>query len=317
MNLEVFLSYLDPIAGRFSDPEVNELRINANGTVYEERRGSISRIPELLINSVQVQYAAGNVAGETNAPFNERHPRLDARLEDGSRISIVGPPVSSGIAVTIRRFPTAFELPGLVTLGTLTSQQADWLTAAVLERKTILISGSTRAGKTTFARVLLNLIPVPGDRLVLIEQPSELNLRERDTRDILEMECRDPNEYTEAFTARDAVKAALRHSPDRIIVGETRGGEAFDFIDALNTGHSGSLTTVHANSASDALARIVTLVKRGDVSLPYDVIVDMVSRSIDLVVHLDRSQGRRVVAEIVRVTGVSDDRRRILIELMF
>jgi pilus assembly protein CpaF len=216
--------------------------------------------------------------------------------------------------MTIRRFPTPFTLEQLVERRTVTEVQAEMMRAAIEERLTIAVSGSTRAGKTTLARVLLNLIPVPGDRLVLIEQPPELNLRDRALRDIYELECRDRTEYVEAFTARQAVAVALRHSPDRIVLGEIRGGEAFDFIDALNTGHAGSLTTVHANSAQDALSRIVTLVKRGDVNLPYDVIVDMVGRSIDLVFHLDRSLGRRVLTEALRVRGLSDDHKRILTE---
>ena len=313
MNAELFLSFLAPIADRFSDDSVNELRLNPNGTVYEERAGIISRIQGLCLSQDQVEFAVSAVSGEMNLPLDERHPKLDARLEDGSRIAILGPPViAGGYAVTIRRFPQPFSLARLVNeTGTLTSGQAALVSGFIRDRKTVLISGSTRAGKTTFARVLLNLIPHPGDKLVLIEQPAELNLRNADSRDIIAMEVSDSSE-PDAFTVRQAVRAALRHSPDRIVIGELRGAEAADFLDALNTGHTGSLSTLHANSAADALVRLATLVRRGEPTLSHEVIVDLIARSIDVVIHLDRSTGRRVVTEIVTTAGVSEDRRRVM-----
>lgn len=187
MNLDVFLSCLEPLADKFSDPSCNEIRINPNGTVWEERLGQILLMVGVTLKPQQIEYAAGALAGETNTPFNTKHPRLDARLEDGSRVAILGPPVLEGIGMTIRRFPTPFTLEQLVAIRTVSEAQAGMMQAAIDERLTIAVSGSTRAGKTTLARVLLNLIPVPGDRLVLIEQPPELNLRDRATRDIYEM----------------------------------------------------------------------------------------------------------------------------------
>jgi Flp pilus assembly CpaF family ATPase len=312
MNCDFFLSILAPLRPLYEDATVNEIRINPNGVIYVERAGRIEHVPVTLAPSL-LRFAVCALAGAANTPLNDKYPKLDVRHDDGSRVAILAPPlVPSGYALTIRRFPTDLTLPQLVERDTLSQAQADALVCLLLSRKNLLISGSTRAGKTTLARALLNLIPHPGDRLVLIEQPAELNLAHSDVRDIVPIEVRDETPNAPAFTATDALKAALRHSPDRIILGELRGGEAADFLEALNTGHPGSLTTLHANSATDALDRLITLVRRGDPNAPRDVIVDTISSAIHAVVHTDRTGGRRVVSEILTVTGVDPNHTRIL-----
>jgi pilus assembly protein CpaF len=313
MNLQFFVSILSPLAPFFEDETVNELRINPNGTIYIEQQGITSQVTDLSLSRQLLEFAVSALSGEANQPLNEQYPKLDVRLEDGSRIAVLAPPlVPQGHAVTLRRFPRAYTLPELVTVGTLSQAQADALAHLILRHKNLIVSGGTGAGKTTLMRTLLNLIPHPGERLVLIEQPAELNLAFAHVRDIVAMEVRDGTPNAPAFTATDALKAALRHSPDRIIFGELRGGEAADFLDALNTGHAGSLTTLHANSAEDALGRLITLVQRGDSKASRAVILDTISRAIQVVVHMDKHADRRVVSEIITITGIDPAGTRIL-----
>lgn len=313
MNRNFFLSILKPLAPLYEDPLINEIQIRPNGSIWVERRGQIVPEKAFSIQPGVLEFALTALAGAGNYPLNSRFPKLDIRLEDGARVAILAPPiVSPGYAVTIRRFPQDFHLTELQTRRTVTADQAHLLREAIAERKTILISGSTRSGKTTLARALLNEIGSYSENIVLIEQPAELNLRGSDTRNIIPIEVRDENSNTPAFTATDALKAALRHSPERIIMGELRGGEAADFLEALNTGHPGSLTTIHANSAQDALTRLVTLARKGDPHVPRDVLIDSVARAIDVVCHITNRDGFRSVTEIVFVTGVTADRAEIL-----
>jgi pilus assembly protein CpaF len=315
MTQEIFLSYLEPIADRFSDPDVNEIRLRPNGSIYERRRGINTPIPGISIDPVLIEYAVGALSGEVNQPLNHKYPKLHVLLEDWSRVAILAPPiVSPGYAITIRRFPRSLSMTELVQSGTLTPEQAALFEKLIADHKTILLSGKTYSGKTTLARALLNLIPHPGDSLVLIEEPAELNLAHSDTRDIIQIETREETPNAPAFTATAALKDALRHSPDRIILGELRAGEAAVFLKALNTGHPGSLTTVHANSATEALDRLVELVREGDPTQPRDVIVHKISHAIDVIGHMvfNKSTGKHKVAELVRITGVSDDRNHVL-----
>jgi pilus assembly protein CpaF len=313
---EIFEQFLQPLKPHFSHPEVNEIRINPNGSIYEERAGGIHLVP-VTVAAQAIEFAVKSVAGWKNQPLNEKYPRLDVRLDDGTRLAILAPPiVRPGYALTIRRFPVAYSLTDLIQQGSLTPEQALYLVALIREKKTLLISGHPGSGKTTLARVLLNQIPIE-ERLILIEDPAELNLYASDFRDILELEVRTGTSSTPAFTATDALQAALRHSPCRIIVGELRGGEAATFLEALNTGRPGSLTTLHANSAEDALDRLVTLVRRGDPHVPRDVIVDTISRAVDAVVHMDVRDGKRMVTELAEVAGVNENHTRILTSPMF
>lgn len=300
MRLELVGSYLEQLRPMLTSSDVNEIRINADGSVVIEESGRVLRT-EVLLDRTLVQYAMRAIAGDADAQID---PKLDMRLEDGSRIAILGPPVVDGYAVTIRRFPHFWSIDELVANGTVTQATAEFLVDQIRERRNIVISGSTRSGKTTIARALLNTIPTT-ERLILIERPSELFLNCRNERDMVEIEAH------EAFTQRDALRAALRHSPDRIIIGEVRGGEAFDFIDALNTGHSGSLTTVHASSAVGALRRMISLVARGNVEMPHGSIVEDIASSVHLIVHVKRDNGARKLAEIEAVEGIEQDGRTI------
>lgn len=303
MNFEVITPFLEPIADSFFDSSVNEIRINPNGTVYIERAGLVAPVEDVRIQRESLEFAVQNIAGLMNQELSEKQPTLDTRLEDGSRVAIIVPPVcTGGITMTVRRFPKRFTLADFVENGTLTEAQAGLLLSEALEGRNLLISGGTSTGKTSLLRAILDELP-QHERILLVEKPSELKLSNEENRDLVRIEVRDETRYAPAFTARMAIAAALRQSPDRIVLGEVRGGEAFDFIDALNTGHGGSMTTVHANSAQGVMHRLATLVKRGSVDLPFDVITGEITSSIHTVVHLyrNRTTGQRSVREIVRV----------------
>jgi len=316
MIREIFLKFIEPLADRFEDENVNEIRINPNGTVYEERDGQIHQA-KVSLDPMQIKFAVKSLSGFANQPLTEGHPKLDVRLPSGERVAILAPPVvTPGYAVTIRRFPKAYTLHQLVHQGSLTAEQADLLVNLVQFRRTLLVSGHPGSGKTTVVRVLLNQIPLI-ERLLVIEDPAELNLNFSTERDMVAIELQPEGPNGSGFSAVDALKAALRHSPCRIIVGELRGGEAATFLEALNTGRPGSLTTLHANSAEDALDRLITLVRRGDPLAPRDVIVDTIAKSVHVVAHMELLNGRRMLTGLVQVTGVSDDHTRVLTTPIF
>jgi pilus assembly protein CpaF len=246
--------------------------------------------------------------------IGESKPLLDARLPDGSRVAAAFPPCSiHGITLTIRKFrPQWFSLDELVTLGSVSRSIASQLIEAVRDRKTILVSGGTDTGKTTFTKALLDLIPKE-ERIGVIEDTMELKI---DHPNVFRFEARKEQRDTAgsivipAVTIRDLVRATLRHRPDRLVIGEVRGGEAFDLLDALNTGHAGSISTLHANSALQALSRVASLALRADVDLPYRAIQSEIGDLIDLVVHIERHDGRRFVSEVIRVSGYDADLAR-------
>src|SRR5216684_2557191 len=237
--------------------------------------------------------------------ISEIKPILDSRLPDGSRVAAVLPPCSiDGITLTIRKFNTRhFKIADLIANGTLSANTADFLREKVVNCQNILISGGTGTGKTTLLNILADFIP-DDERILLIEDTAELNIRKSN---LVRFETRREQTGLPAITVRDLLKAALRHRPDRIVVGEVRGGEAFDLLQALNTGHSGSLCTLHANSARQAVARFADCVLQSGIELPHQAIMANIGNSVDLVVHIARIRGHRSISEIVAVQGFDNE----------
>ena len=297
---------LGPLEPLLADPAVDEVMVNGHGAVYVERHGQIERTDVGFASDADLMHAVERILAPLGRRVDEASPLCDARLPDGSRVNVVIPPLSlSGPCLTIRRFRReGFSLRDLATGGTLTAETADLLALAVAARASILVSGGTGSGKTTTLNALSGAIPGE-ERIVTIEDAAELRLRQRH---VVRLESRPPNlEGRGEVTIRQLVKNALRMRPDRIVVGEVRGGEALDLLQALNTGHDGSLSTVHANSPEDALRRVETLALMAGVGLPHAAVREQVASAIDVVVHQVRgADGRRAVqsvTEVVRVAG--------------
>jgi pilus assembly protein CpaF len=235
----------------------------------------------------------------------EAQPILDSRLPDGSRVAVVIPPCSvNGVTLTIRKFNSRhFNIEDLVEAGTMERWLAHQLEGYVLGRKNILIAGGTGTGKTSLLNVLGKFIP-SDERILLVEDTSEIHLAQDN---LVRFEARQPQNELPPITIRDLLKAALRHRPDRLILGEVRGGEAFDLLQLLNTGHSGSLSTIHASSARQGLARFTSCVLQSRVEIPWRAIKTNVGDSVDVVVHLERRPGRRFVSEVIEIHGYDPD----------
>ncbi len=297
---------LGPLEELLADPEVEEVMVNGYQRVYVERRGRIEPTEVRFASEQSLRDAIERILAPLGRRVDELSPMVDARLEDGSRVHVVIPPLAvDGPSLSIRRFSAARPGPReLVELGTLTEELHDELAAAVAARRSILVSGGTGSGKTTLLNALSAFVD-PTERVVTIEDAAELRLRQPH---VVRLESRPANvEGRGRVTIRDLLRGALRMRPDRIVIGEVRGGEALDLLMALNTGHEGALSTVHANSPEDALRRIETLALMAGVGLPHDAIREQLGRGLDLVIHLARlSDGsRRVVevAEVVRTAG--------------
>jgi pilus assembly protein CpaF len=297
---------LGPLEELLADPAVEEVMVNRHDRVYVERQGRIERAEVGFDSEESLRDAIERILTPLGRRVDELSPMVDARLEDGSRVHVVIPPLAvDGPSMSIRRFSPVRPGPReLVDLGTLTPELHDQLEAAVSARRSILVSGGTGSGKTTLLNALSAFIAA-GERVITIEDAAELRLRQPH---VVRLESRPANvEGRGRVTIRDLLRGALRMRPDRIVIGEVRGAEALDLLMALNTGHEGALSTVHANSPEDALRRIETLALMAGVGLPYDAIRDQLGRGLDLVIHLARlSDGsRRVVevAEVVRTAG--------------
>jgi pilus assembly protein CpaF len=292
---------LGPLEPLMEDPEVDEIMVNGRGIVHVERHGRIVPTDVSFASDEELMHTIERILSPLGRRVDEAAPLADARLPDGSRVNCVIPPLSlDGPLLTIRRFRRqAFGADELVENGTLTADALSFLRARVEQRSNVVVSGGTGSGKTTLLNVLSSFVE-PSERIITIEDAAELRLQQPH---VLRLESRPPNvEGRGEVTIRQLVRNALRMRPDRIIVGEVRGAEALDMLQALNTGHAGSMTTVHSNSAADALRRIETLALMADVALPHVAIRQQVASAIGLVVHLERtSQGSRRVAEIVDV----------------
>jgi len=299
---------LGPLEPLLADPDVDEVMVNGGGAVYVERDGRLAAADARFVDAGALMHAIERILAPLGRRVDEASPLCDARLPDGSRVNVVIPPLAvDGPCLTIRRFRQGgFSLADLVDNGTMPGPLADHLAAAVARRATILVSGGTGSGKTTTLGALSGAIP-EGERIVTIEDAAELLLGQPH---VVRLEARPPNvEGRGEVTIRALVRNSLRMRPDRIIVGEVRGAEALDMLMALNTGHDGSLTTVHANSPAEALRRVETLALMADVALPHAAVRAHVADAFDLVVHQARSPDgeRRVtaVAEVVRVAGAA------------
>ena len=297
---------LGPLEPLLADPAVDEVMVNGAGSVYVERRGRLERSGASFESEAALMHAIERILAPLGRRVDEASPLCDARLADGSRVNVVIGPLSlSGPCLTIRRFRReGFSLSDLVGNGTLPATAAELLAVAVAARASILVSGGTGSGKTTTLNALSGAIPGE-ERIVTIEDAAELRLRQRH---VVRLESRPASlEGRGEVTIRQLVRNALRMRPDRIVVGEVRGGEALDLLQALNTGHDGSLSTVHANSPEDALRRLETLALMADVALPHAAVREQVAGAVDLVVHQARqADGSRAVtsiAEAVRVAG--------------
>lgn len=305
-GFETILPFLKPIEHLILDESISEVMVNGHDHIFIEKAGFIEPVQGLSLGEKSLMVAVKNIARRLGDDISESKPILDSRLPDGSRVAAVIPPCSvNGVTLTIRKFNARhFGVEDLVQAGTLERWLANQLEGYVLARKNILIAGATGSGKTSMLNALGKFIP-SDERVLLIEDTSEIHMCQDN---LVRFEARQEQNGLPAITIRDLLKASLRHRPDRIILGEIRGGEAFDLLQLLNTGHSGSLSTVHATSAKQGLARFTSCVLQSGVDLPYRAIKTNVGDSVNVVVHLERRPGRRFVSEVVEIHGYDPDR---------
>ena len=305
-GFEIILPFLKPIEHLILDDAISEVMVNGHDHIFIEKAGFIEPVRDVILGEKSLMVAVKNIARRLGDDISESKPILDSRLPDGSRVAAVIPPCSvDGVTLTIRKFNARhFAIEDLVQAGTLERWLANQLEGYVLARKNILISGATGSGKTSMLNALGRFIP-SDERVLLIEDTSEIHMGQDN---LVRFEARQPQNGLPAVTIRDLLKASLRHRPDRLILGEIRGSEAFDLLQLLNTGHAGSLSTVHATSARQALARFTSCVLQSGVDLPYRAVKTNVGDSVNVVVHLERRPGRRFVSEVVEIHGYDPDR---------
>jgi pilus assembly protein CpaF len=296
---------LGPLERLLRDPEVSEVMVNGADDVFVERKGRIERVDGLVFEGEgQVFHLIDRIVAPLGLRVDESMPFVDARLSDGSRVNAIIPPLSlCGPVITIRKFTLRpFTPDDLVRMGTLTEPMMRFLGACVRAKANIIVSGGTGSGKTSLLGVLSSFIP-RSERLITIEDAAELRLSQPH---VISLEARPPNvEGAGEVTVRALVRNALRMRPDRIIVGEVRGGEALDMLQAMNTGHEGSLSTAHANSPRDLVSRLETMALMSDVELPVSHVREQIAGALDLIVHMSRtSEGNRVVARVSAVEGL-------------
>ncbi len=295
---------LGPLEDYLRDPAITDILVNGPHQVYVERNGRLELAQQHFRDDAHLLQVIQRIASRVGRRIDESSPMLDARLTDGSRVNAIIPPLAiDGPAMSVRRFGAApLTIERLIESGSIAAEMAAFLNAAVRARLSILISGGTGSGKTTLLNILSHWIP-DGERVVTIEDAAELQLQ-RDH--VVRLETRPPNiEGKGEVTQRDLLRNTLRMRPDRIIIGESRGGEALDMLQAMNTGHEGSMTTVHANTPRDALGRVENMVAMAGVNFSTEVICRQIASAIDLVVHVSRlTGGRRRVMSIGEVTGM-------------
>jgi pilus assembly protein CpaF len=301
LGFETILPFLRPIEHLIRDDSISEIMVNGSTHVFIERAGVLQEVPDLTLSEKSLMVAVKNIARRLGDDISEQKPILDSRLPDGSRVAAIIPPCSiHGVILTIRKFNSRhFTIEDLVKCGSIDAILVERLKAYVERRQNILISGGTGTGKTTLLNALGKLIS-DDDRVLLIEDTSEIQLEKPN---LVRFEARQAQEGLPAVTIRDLLKASLRHRPDRIILGEIRGGEAFDLLQLLNTGHSGTLSTVHASSAQQAISRFTSCVLQSGVELPYRAIKTNIGDSLNVILQLERRPGIRFVSEVLEIKG--------------
>jgi pilus assembly protein CpaF len=299
MSWNVILPFLRPIEFLIRDASISDILVNGSAGVFIEINGQLQEVPGVTIPEKSLEVAVRNIARILGDDIGEEKPLLDARLPDGSRVAAVFPPCSvAGTILSIRKFHSKiYTAEELVRIGSLAPQALVVLRQAVEDRQNLLISGGTGTGKTTLLNALSAFI-APEERVVVIEDTAEIQLAQRN---LVRLEARREQLGLQAVTIRDLLRATLRLRPDRILLGEVRGGEAFDLLQALNTGHSGTLSTIHANSAKEAISRFTTCVLMSGVDLPYRAVRSNIAEVVNLLVHIERRNGRRFVTEILRI----------------
>lgn len=298
---------LGPIEPLLADDSTTEIMVNGPKNIYVERRGRLERVNVTFESDEHLMRIIERIVAPLGRRIDESSPTVDARLKDGSRVNAVIPPISLvGPVLTIRKF---FKIPlsidDLIGYGTITEESVEFLRACVIAALNVIVSGGTGTGKTTLLNILSGFIPAE-DRIVTIENAAELQLRQDH---VVTLESRPPNiEGRGEVSIRDLVINSLRMRPDRIVVGECRGGEALDMLQAMNTGHDGSMTTIHANNTRESLSRLETLVLMAGMELPHRAIREQIAAAIDLIVQLERMRdGSRRVVAITEIQGMEGD----------
>jgi pilus assembly protein CpaF len=297
---------LGPIEPLFRDPTISDILVNGAHEIYIERHGKLIRVPASFRNDAHLLSVIDRIVSKVGRRVDESSPMVDARLPDGSRVNAIIPPLAlDGPVLSIRRFEADLAVQQLIQNGTVTESMARLLAGCVHARLNIVIAGGTGSGKTTLLNALSSFIPAD-ERVITIEDAAELRLMQEH---VVRLETRPPNaEGRGEVVSRDLVKNALRMRPDRIIVGEVRSAEALDMLQAMNTGHEGSLTTIHANTPRDALARLETMILMAGTSLPTRAMREQISSAIDVLIQIARlADGSRRVMSITEVTGMEGD----------
>ena len=307
------------VLGRIiADPGVTEVMINGHKDIFIEKNGRLWRSESQFDSYRELEVIITKFVSKAGRAVNESEPIVDFRLEDGSRVNVVMPPVAlNGPIVTIRRFPKeAMTIEKLIAFGSITEEVADVMQMLVTAKYNIFVSGGTGSGKTTFLNALSNYIP-KDERIITIEDSAELQIKNIDN--LVRLETRNAGaDGKGAITIRELIKSALRMRPERIVVGEVRGAEALDMLQAMNTGHDGSLSTGHANCAADMLSRLETMVLQGADGLPLDAIRQQIASAVDIIIHLSRLRDRsRKTTEIVEVLGYDSKERRITLNPLY
>jgi pilus assembly protein CpaF len=304
-GFETILPFLKPIEHLILDESISEVMVNGADQVFVERAGFVQQVPGVSIGERSLMVAVKNIARRLGDDISESKPILDSRLPDGSRVAAVIPPCSlCGVTLTIRKFNARhFEIQDLIERGTLDRNLANRLEDYVLGGRNVLIAGGTGSGKTTLLNALGKFIP-PDERVLLIEDTAEIQLTQTN---LVRFEARQAQNGVPAVSIRDLLKASLRHRPDRILLGEIRGGEAFDLLQLLNTGHAGTLSTIHASSAKQGLARFTSCVLQSGVDLPYRAIKTNIADSLNVIIQIERRPGRRFISEVLEINSYDPD----------
>jgi pilus assembly protein CpaF len=296
-----------PLRALLADETISDIMVNGPNNVYVERSGKIERIAVRFRDAAHIASIAQRIASRVGRRIDESSPMVDARLPDGSRVNIIFPPLAlDSPCISIRKFPSyRFGLEAMVTNGTMTGAIARLLEIAARARLNVLVSGGTGSGKTTMLNAMSRFID-PSERIVTIEDAAELQLQQPH---VIRLETRPPSlEGTGQVTQRDLLVNSLRMRPDRIVIGEVRGPEAFDMLQAMNTGHDGSISTVHANTARDALTRIENMVQMGHVNLPSRAIRQQIVGALDMIIQVERMRdGQRRIVQVTEVVGLEGE----------